>query len=229
MLSNFINKSEVPLFSDYIRHHNNFKVSANYKETHKQRQAIIATVLGDGSILYPYKGAGTPRLVWNMGNKEHAEYKRDFFEFLDCKLKEKDNTGFGKNWYCLSTRAHPLIKKFHDELYVGTKKNITRDWVYELDEIGWAWLYGDDGNLSNECCRIHTEGYGKEISQIYADAINIFTKTDGAVVSKYFGGTPKKERFYVRCNRNTSREFIKRVGPHMATGMEYKLGKGYIS
>lgn len=218
----------MPKFYEYVRYHENFNVSANYLESHSQRQAILATVLGDGSILYPYKGAATPRIVWNMGNKDHAEYKRDFFQFLGCNLKEKNNPGFGSDWYCLSTKTHPLIKKFHDELYIGTKKNITRDWIYELDEIGWAWLYGDDGSLSNDCCSIHTEGYGKEISQIYANAINIFTKTDGAVASKYFGGTPKKERFYVRCNRNTSREFTKRVGPHMATGMEYKLSKSYI-
>lgn len=228
-MRNFLNNDDI-VFYDHIRYHENYHVPENYRLTHHQRQAVIATVLGDGSILYPYRGAKNPRIVWNMGNESHARYKADFFSFLGAELSRKDNPGFGSKWFCVRTAAHPVIKRTHDELYDGSNKNITQKWISELDEVGWAWLYGDDGHLgSNDTCFIHCEGYGKEVAEMYVSALEKFTGCGVVSVHKYNGGTPKKERFCVKFNSEASDKFMERVAPHMATGMEYKISKGNIS
>lgn len=190
---------------------------------------MIASVLGDGSIMYPHSDARYPRLMWNMGNKEHAQYKHRFFEFLGSTYTEGENPGWGPRWYQVKTSCHPVLVGFHDELYVGRKKNFTQRWLNELDAFGWAWVYGDDGHLgSNDEAFIHTEGYGKEVSQMYANAINAFLGGDYARVFSYIGGTPKKDRFSVKINGRGSDEFFSRIEAHMADGMEYKIGSRNI-
>lgn len=220
------------IFADYIPYHDRLKAPANKRLTHEQEQALLASIVGDGYLAYAYKGARLPRVTWNMGNKEHAKYKQNFFEFLQPSFTEKENPGWGAVTYSVNTSCHPCLKPIHDKYFKEGKKdpNLIPDIFRSLDAIGWAWFYGDDGHLGqNDSCFLHTEGYGEHISNECAKAVNYFTKTNGARVFSYFGGTPKKDRFCVKMNAECSDEFMARIKNHMADGLEYKISKNNIN
>lgn len=100
--------------------------------------------------------------------------------------------------------------------------------IPQLNEVGWAWYYGDDGHYdaASKACFFHTEGLGEEGAKIVANGLSEFLGVEGAAsVYMYHGGTPKCERFMVRIKKNESKKFIQRVKDHMATGLEYKTGE----
>lgn len=205
----------------------------NYEPTESERQAFLASLLGDGYLGAPYRRNNpTPRMVWNMGDEKHAKYKLNFFKKWNPTYEEVENRGWGEKNYRVKINGHPYLRKLHKELYKNGKKNVTRKWIRELNDVGWAWFYGDDGHYSREAgvCYLHTEGYGKDISNEFAKAVCEFIGvSDGAKVYSYLGGTPKKERFAVRLTKRASDEFIRRIKKHMADGMEYKVVRNIVN
>lgn len=194
--------------------------------TEEERQALLASLLGDGYMNYPHKGSRAPRVNWNMGNEDHAKYKYNFFKRFGAEYIEEENPGWGTKWYRVTTGCAIAFKDIYEKYRVDSKVERARLIVPELNEVGWAWLYGDDGHIDkkSQCLFIHTEGLGEEGTKIVADGLSNFLGIEGAAsVRMYLGGTPKKERFMVRVKKNESFEFSKRVKSHMANGMEYKL------
>ena len=203
------------------------------KLTIDQRQAVLASIIGDGYLSYAYSKAKLPRLKWNMGNKDHALYKNEFFGFLSPTYSERENGGWGSMTYSVLTSSHPCLKDIHDEFYVENKKDPNKlSLIFnELNDVGWAWFYGDDGHLGgNDTVYLHTEGYGEKGSKCCSDAVNNYLNiNDGSKVFMYYGGTPKKERYAVKLTAEASDEFIKRIKKHMANGMEYKISENNIN
>lgn len=168
-----------------------------------------------------------------MGNKQHALHKKDFFSFLGAKMTEVDNAGWGDRCYRVVTKSHPVLTSYHHKYYKPDGSKNLQKIIKELDWFGWAWLYGDDGHVKFQknktcadsvCVYIHSEGYGKDGTQAYIDRLSeMLGGNDGLNLHKYTGGTPRKTRYCVRMNNEKSKEFIKRVAPHMARGMEYKV------
>lgn len=215
-------------YRDCVRYHENYSIPANYKLLHNERQALIASVLGDGSFLFPYKHKGVkPRFVWNMGNEKHALHKKAFFSHFSHHYEKRVNGGFGSFNYRVRLNGHPTLSSLYSELYKDGKKNITQEWLHELDCFGWAWLYGDDGHLcqQSQVCHFHTEGYSKQVAEYYARALDRFlNRNDSAMVYSYKGGHKNKLRYSVKLRGVANDEFMERVKPHMANGMEYKIG-----
>lgn len=225
-------ESESVKFKPYISFHDRLKAPFNYKLTRVQKQAVLASIVGDGYLSKPNKDSNYARLVWNMGDKNHAMYKHDFFKDIGVKYTEKENSGWGSIHHTVVTSCHPCFSEIYEKFYKDGKKipELIPSIFESLDAVGWAWFYGDDGHLSgNDNCYLHTEGYGKQISQSCADAVNKFTGINGAKVFSYVGGTPKKQRFCVSINTECSDEFISRIKKYMAHGMEYKIGKNNIN
>lgn len=221
------NESAIIEYKKHIRYHERYLLPASYELTHNERQALIASVLGDGSFLLPYKhNDPKPRFVWNMGNEAHTLYKKDFFSHFSHHYEKRVNGGFGAFNYRLRLNGHPCLSSLYSELYLDGKKNITQDWLYELDDFGWAWLYGDDGHLckTSQVCHLHTEGYGEDVANYYANALDrMLNRKNSAMVYAYKGGHKNKLRYSVKLKGVANDEFMERVRPHMATGMEYKV------
>lgn len=217
----FINEEFMP----FIPLHDRFSAPANYQLTEFELQAAIASAYGDGYLHMPNKDSKYPRLVWNMGkNYEHAKYKKDFFSHIGTTIETKENPGFGAEWNCVKTSCHPCFLPVYDSVFKDGKKTVSMDSISKFGDIGWAWFYGDDGHLGSNSLEVyfHTEGYLEEGSIIFCNAFNLYMGYECAKVFKYIGGNPKKERYCVKVNGSGSDEFIKRVKPYMANGLEYK-------
>lgn len=225
MVTSFINNGTDPVFRECIGKHWAFKIPANYTPNEFQHQIIIASMIGDGSLSVPYKNASpSARICWNMGNKEHAMFKKMAFEFIGAEYSQKENPGFGSEWHCVRTKSHPLFTRYGDK-YGYTKARIDPESgiYHELNDVGWAWLYGDDGHLDkNGNVYIHTESFNKSHALIVVDAIDKFIGKKCCSTHSYIGGAKKRELHCVRINKNASKEFISRIKENMADGLEYK-------
>lgn len=195
-----------------------------FELTSDEFQAVISSLLGDGYMNYPNKKSNFPRLQWNMGNKMHAEYKKDFFSRFDAVMRECKNPGWGSEWFQVRTPCLPALVDIYSEFRVDDKVERAIKIFPLLNDVGWAWFYGDDGHYcsNKKLAFLHTEGLGEEGARICLECLNGYLGMDSGKVDCYLGGTPKKERYMVRLNRGGSDEFIKRIKKHMAKGMEYK-------
>lgn len=198
-----------------------------FELTSYEFQAVISSLLGDGYMNYPNKKSNFPRLCWNMGDKEHAEYKRDFFHRFNAGLVEKENPGWGSKLFQVRTPCLPVLVDIYRQFRLDDKAERARRIFPILDDVGWAWFYGDDGHYCKErgLVSLHTEGLGEDGSQICINAVNEYLGFEAGKVDSYLGGTPKIIRYMVRLNRGGSDEFIKRVKKHMAKGLEYKTSE----
>lgn len=205
---------EAPVFPEYYPMHYGFcDVSDLTKE---QEQYILAARVGDGSIKKGNSRSRYYRITWNMGNREHAKHKFERFGFLNSKYVERDNPGFGDNWYSVQTKTHPVLTKYA-ELSV-------QDACSMLDDVGWAIFYGDDGHLDkkNKICFLHTESETKETVELIIKHLNEFLGMDGASLHKYVGGTKKRTMYCIRMKKYASSKFMERTAQHMERGVEYK-------
>jgi hypothetical protein len=218
-------------FMPYLPKHSNYVSPANYVPSNYEHQIIIGSLCGDGSLSFPYKNKpSNPRITWNMGNKEHAIHKLNKFnEFIGATYSEKTNPGFGKEWHTVKTKSHPMLIEYVKK-YGERKKNLkVESGIFdELDEIGWAWLYGDDGHFckSSGIAYIHTEGFCEDDNHSIKQSLNKFINSDSARVHSYIGGKNKRQLHCIRLTKEGTHEFIERVKKNMASGVEYKAGIG---
>lgn len=221
----FIKHGVEPIFSDYIMGHKNYSSPANYEPNSDEHQHILAALLGDGCLIKPYKKSKTYRMVWNMGNKSHALHKAEAFKFLGAKYQKKVNPGFGAEWHCVVTGCHPLLDMYSEKY--GNSKGLTSGSgiASELNSLGWAVYYGDDGHLDRVTgtCFLHTEGLEDDMVSDIAKAVNEFIGHDAAVVFSYVGGAKKRKMKCIRIKKNGSKIFMEKIKKHMAAGMEYKI------
>lgn len=210
-------------FQEFRTKHSHYSHPANKCFDPDQHQKIISSILGDGCLIKPYEGANH-RLAWNMGHKGHAEYKTRNFSFLGAKLREKKNPGFGNEWFCIRTQCHPMLSMYA-ESYGDSKGLKLTSIAHELNELGWAWYFGDDGHTDHkhEIAFLHTEGKSHEMVLSIRDALRDFVGSDGVVVHSYIGGTKKRNLECLRMRKNETKVFMERIKRHMADGMEYKI------
>jgi recombination protein RecA len=201
----------------------------NYKLTKEQREVVIASAYGDGSLRKGHQKSKSARLRWNMGDTEHAIFKKNYFDFLGSDLKKNKNGGFGEYVYSVQTKSHNCLNEIYEKIFKEGKKTLSEDLFSELGDIGYAWLYGDDGHLNKKCgyCYIHTESFNKEENVKIIKIINNYLGGDYAKLNRYIGGTKKRELFCIRFTKQGTEELHKRIAKHMAPSMEYKLLPSY--
>jgi len=178
-------------------------------------QDLLSAKLGDGYISLGTKASKACRVAWNMGNKLHALEKVKRFKKLSPTYIEKENPGFGSEWFCVATKSHPLVNKYKDKSFL--------ECVNELNDYGLAGWYGDDGHLSKSTgtCFIHTECMSfdvvSEICEILTNKFKLKSK-----VHSYVGGVNKRKMHCIRLTKGSSNELMARTKDCMAKGMEYK-------
>lgn len=201
-------------FSDFSRGHERYISIPEISET--QEQYILAAKIGDGYVSYGNKQSKAARIAWNMGNKLHALDKQKNTAFLGTVYKEKENPGFGDEWFCLCTKSHPKLNKYVSIGYA--------DVASKLNAIGWAVYYGDDGHLHKKdgLCFIHTEGKSVEDVKSIMSSLNKFLGFDGSRIHSYIGGTKKRTMHCIRLTKRGSNEFMQKTYAYMENGVEYK-------
>lgn len=224
----FLRGDEDIVFYKHLPYHKNLSSPHNYVPTKEQADMIIASSYGDGCIKIAHSKSISPSIKWNMGHKNHALFKFNKFQFLGAQYKEVENRGFGDVNYTVSTQSHPCLLPFYKKIWVDGKKVANKGLIESMGDVGWAWLYGDDGHLDKRgnIAFIHTEQFGEKENQIFVNALNKYLGANVARIHCYIGGAKKRKLYCVRLTKDGTKEFCKRVKYYMATGMEYKIPEG---
>ena len=115
-----------------------------------------------------------------MGNYDHAKYKKDFFHRFKPSMISKENPGFGSEWHCVATKSCLAFVDIYERFRLDDKNKRAELIAPLLDEVGWAWLYGDDGSLrfSDNSAIIHTEYLDGNGAKFIADSLSKFIGID---------------------------------------------------
>ena len=152
--------------------------------TEEERNVILGTLLGDGSISLsgPNQTSARIRIQQSLSQKRLVKWKYERLKRLvGTRPRVVSNGGYGKLLCAFSTLSFPELKDIYEMTHVGTKKAITTQWLESISHpIALAVWYMDDGSQGRSAMFIHTEGYSqkenKMLSAWLTDRWNIENK-----------------------------------------------------
>ena len=195
------------------------------------KQLILGSLLGDASINANDKDGGYRCVHFSQSDKQIAyfNYKKNLLGKY--ALGERTRTsGYGSLMHDMHTTTNLEINKFLNEHCIKNgKKFVTQEWCNELDPMGLAFWYMDDGSISNRDndrlgCRIHisTNGFSLQENKTLANMLRDRFGIKATIGDKetYKGHT------LILDVKNTER-FCSLIAPYVCDSMKYKLPKKY--
>ena len=195
------------------------------------KQLILGSLLGDASINANDKDGGYRCVHFSQSDKQidYFNYKKSILGKY--ALGERTRTsGYGSLMHDMHTTTNLELNKFLNEHCMKNgKKFVTQEWCNELDPMGLAFWYMDDGSISNrdndKCgCRIHiaTNGFSLQENETLANMLRDRFGIEATIGDKetYNGYT------LILDVKNTER-FCSLIAPYVCDSMKYKLPKKY--
>lgn len=197
------------------------------KLTDTQRQLLVGTLLGDGS-LYLNKRNTNARL-----KIQHSEKDKDYLKFKHAILENfvtgkvirerKSNKKTGKDYSSLLfiTTTHPEFTKFYKLLYRRKKKVVIADVLRKLTPFGLSIWIMDDGyyNKKHKFMDLYTMNFSyKEhllMQNWFKERYGILPKID---YHKQAG------KYFLRFNLLDTQKLVKIIRPHIIQSMRRKIG-----
>jgi hypothetical protein len=195
-----------------IYYQRRFIKEKDYKLTEYQKDILIGSLLGDGSLVcrkgFPYFKVS------------HCEVQKDYLYWKYEALrpiarvpgKYIDKRG-NSIMHQLHTLSHSGLEELKDMFYKDNKKNITDK--IQLNELSLAIWFMDDGTINGNSYRFSTEGFSEEENYILKKLMEerFGFKVD---VRKY------RKYYYLVVDRSFSEEMTRMIGPYMIGCMRYK-------
>lgn len=205
--------------ADYADGHCGCTSNQSLELTTEERQAILGTLLGDSSIGYPNSYSKSPRLSSTHGyvQREWAEHKAKFLHRLDAKTRVAKNDGWGDMSVCTATACNPSLIDIDKLVKRRGKKNVSREWLNSIGDIGLAWWLCDDGSVTANSMFLHTEGFSQKENELIADW---FCDSIGKATVVY---NKAKDLYFISIASWTQIEVGKRVSQYVPECMRYKL------
>lgn len=182
---------------------------------------LVGTLLGDGCIALPYKGAKTPRLSWNHGPKQRAwlKYKmRNLDKSLHFTYTEIPNGGWGKITCHGLSCAHAELSSLYKLAYPRGVKTVTRELLDMLTDEGVAWWFCDDGSGASSQCQLCTHGFSKREQELirtwFKEKYNISFKVQQ---------DKRRKLWYLRAGLMDWLRLKAVIQPYIPASMRYKL------
>ena len=198
----------------YINHHHlkDYWTNKILKFDEEQKQTLLGSLLGDGSIVYS-SGGYSFRETHSYKQKEYLLWKNKFLNF---------NFGYNKkrNEHHINKGNKAFI--FYRELfYPNDKKIVTREILDKLEPLGLAVWFMDDGNYRyrDKCSSIATLGFSLKENQI----IQQWLKERFNINCKIYS---LKKNYFIRLDKKNTKKFIKIIKPYVLQipSMIYKIG-----
>jgi len=184
-----------------------------------QRQCILGGLIGDGSI-----NRNSNYLITHCEKQlPYLEYKITLMgELFQRKPKKyKNKTGFQ---YCIGTIKHPTFEELRKIVYPNDKIKIG-DWINEIDELGLAIWYLDDGTYNKKHggqCSLSTDAYSLEENETIRDFIeNKFNIK--ASTTKYYDKRYDKTRYRTLFSRVEGEKLRDIVSKYTPECLKYKI------
>ena len=195
------------------------------------KQLILGSLLGDACINSNSDSGGYRCVHFTQSDKQidYFNYKKSILGKY--ALGEKIRTsGYGSLMHDIHTTTNLELNKFLNEYCMKNgKKFVTQEWCNELDPMGLAFWYMDDGSISNRDndkleCRIHisTNGFSLKENETLINMLRGRFGIEATIGDKeiYKGYT------LILDVKNTER-FCSLIAPYVCDSMKYKLPKKY--
>ena len=197
------------------------------KLTKKQKQFLIGTLLGDGTLYLGERNTNARLKI------QHSEKDKDYLKFKHSILKnfvtgkiireKKINKDTNKNYLSqlFITTTHPEFTEFHKLFYKIRKKVVTSNTLNKLTPFGLAiWIMDD--------------GYYNRIGKFIDLYTMNFTHKEHLTIQNWFKGRcrifPKinyhkqSNKYYLRFNLLDTQKIVKIIRPHIINSMKRKIG-----
>jgi len=164
------------------------------------------------------------RIKWNHSYKQHpynlAKY-RVLKEYGIKPPKKSKNRGFGKWSSVLQTKSLPIFACLHALIYSRQHKQLSMEWLQQLDIRGLMWWYLDDGTLlGGRNAVFSTHAFSKKEVRLLARYLVQKWKLHGNVV-----GVHRKQNTYWVLQLTVPGTFrlLQLISPYVPTSMQYKI------
>ena len=193
-----------------------------------QKQIILGGLLGDSSLNRKNR---TITFTHSIKQKEYLEWKNSFFnaQIKDALNKWQDKYYPRKYFYYYFNKGNEALFSFLcRNLYSEKRKKISLKYLYELDSLGLAIWWLDDGNISNG----EKTRFGKL-------STHCFNYEEHILLQKYFkerwniNVAIKKEKdkyYFLRLNVTELKKLISIIYIHVCEipSMIYKIDLPYV-
>lgn len=195
------------------------------------KQLILGSLLGDACINANDKDGGYRCVHFTQSDKQIAyfNYKKNLLGKY--ALGERTRTsGYGSLMHDIHTTTNLELNKFLNEHCMKNgKKFVTQEWCNELDPMGLAFWYMDDGSISNrdndKCgCRIHisTNGFSLQENETLANMLR-----DRFGIEATIGNKETYKGYTLILDVKNTERFCSLIAPYVCDSMKYKLPKKY--
>ena len=189
------------------------------KLTSIQKEVLIGTVLGDGSLKRSRSGkSACLQICHSIKSKDYVEWKRQIFAnwvFCEPKYHESNKA------LIFRTLSHPEIFKFVENFYDGKTKIVPKNIQDFLkSDLSLAVWFMDDGNgyIRNNGLRISTYSFGIEGNKLLQKCL----LANFGIESTIFSDS-KGFQLYIPIKNGNASKFRKLIKPYLLSSMLYKI------
>lgn len=199
----------------------------NYKELiieNDLRQLLIGSLLGDGSFCSIGRNTKNRYLsiAHSMKQEEYLKFKVSILNRyglasnIQYRVTKNSRYKSGEVSECRhKSRLHPIFTDIRAKYYdQHGHKRVHREFVKDIDELGLAIWYMDDGYVTKNSCIFSSCSFTLEEQQILADIL--LKKFD-----LHFNLGKHDNSMYLHAKDFP--KFIKLIKPHVIPSMQYKL------
>lgn len=115
------------------------------------KQVLFGSILGDASLIVDGINCYFEE-VHSIKQRDYLRWKYIFLKLFNAKTKSKQFKNYKLNkiyrQFLLRTSSSPTLTEFHNQFYPNGKKTITINILNQLDELGLAIWYLDDGHIT---------------------------------------------------------------------------------
>lgn len=190
-----------------------------------EKQVILGTLLGDGSCTYCQEADKTRnkgiRFTHSRKQKEYVEYKAALLKNLKGTVKDISVTNsFNSEKTHYQSLVNKAINDCYKLAYKNYKKYVNIEWLNQLDWLGFAIWYMDDGSLDkgpkNTSILLHTEGFSEEENQTIIE----FYNSKGYKCNLRDDG---RRHLFIHFSTESSELIFKQIRSYICPSMQYKL------
>lgn len=190
----------------------------------KANQLILGSLLGDGSIFYKTSNC-ILSILHSTVQKDYILYKRDLFIQANLEVKLSYNKGYistingrkikNNGRINLYSKTNQSFNKYREQWYPKGTKIVPKS-VFELDALGLAIWFMDDGSSNVSSFYLSTNGFSiPDIKRL----VNMLNKNFNIKSSIH----KNKNSYILYINSESKQLFINTIKPYICDSMIYKI------
>lgn len=194
--------------------------------TQQQRQVVLGSLLGDGCVLRTKHGH-VFAMTHSEAQREYLLWKSELLGSLiqaTPKVSNSSYLGTPTKQVSVQSIKHPDLTSIYELAYPDNTKTVSIEWLNEIDSLGLAIWYMDDGsfmkNYHSRQIVLCTESFETSETELLRDWLYDKWKVETVL-------QPQKvksgQRLRLRINRTKVSSFIDIVQTHIHPTMRYKL------